>query len=362
VALPPHAPRLPPLELDERARRVLSAVVQDHIEVGEPVGSRAVAARDARLDVSSATVRAVMADLEALGLLEKPHTSAGRIPTAAGYRYYVDALLKVQAVPPEQQQLIERRTQQAAGGLDSVLAETTRLLHGLTRQASVVAAPRPQSDRLERIEFIPLREGRVLAVLVTRSGTVQNRLLVTPPGEPPLSVAQLGEAQAWLNGLLGDLTLEEARVRLQETLELDKLLAEAARREAQARALRLGVQAVALQAGPELHIEGHSALLADPAMAQDVARLRALLEALEEKGRVIAVLDRALASRELTIFIGAESGLGGEELSVIAAPYRFGGGLLGTLGVIGPTRMDYARVVPLVELTARSLGAALGQA
>ena len=272
----------------------------------------------------------------------------------------MDALLKVQAVTPEQQQLIERRTQAAAGGLDTVLAETTRLLHGLTRQASVVAAPRPQSDRLQRIEFIPLREGRVLAVLVTRSGSVQNRLLVSPPGEPALGPLQLEEAQAWLNGMLGDLTLDEARLRLAAELEQGKLQLAHARRDTQAQALRLGVQAVAQAEAPELHIEGHSALLADPAMAQDVARLRALLVALEEKGRVIAVLDRALDARELTIFIGAESGLGGPELTVIAAPYRFGDGLLGTLGVIGPTRMDYARVIPLVELTARSLGVALG--
>ena len=362
MALPPHPLRGQQArpDLDERARRVLSAVVQDHIEVGEPVGSRAVAAREPGLDVSSATVRAVMADLEALGLLEKPHTSAGRVPTASGYRYFVDALLKVQAVSPEQQQLIERRTQEAAGGLDTVLAETTRLLHLLTRQASVVAAPRQQSERLERIEFIPLREGRVLAVLVTRSGSVQNRLLVSPPGEPSLTPAQLEEAQAWLNALLGDLTLDEARVRLAAQQEQDKLQVARARRETQARALRLGVQAVALAEAPELHIEGHSALLADPAMAQDVVRLRTLLVALEEKGRVIAVLDRALDARELTIFIGAESGLGGPDLTVIAAPYHFGEGLLGTLGVIGPTRMDYARVIPLVELTARSLGAALG--
>ena len=159
---------------------------------------------------------------------------------------------------------------------------------------------------------------------------------------------------------LGDLTLDEARLRLTAELEQGKLQLAHARRDTQVQALRLGVQAVAQAEAPELHIEGHSALLADPAMAQDVARLRTLLVALEEKGRVIAVLDRALDARELTIFIGAESGLGGPELTVIAAPYRFGDGLLGTLGVIGPTRMDYARVIPLVELTARSLGVALG--
>ena len=348
-------------DLDERAQRVLRAVVHDHIELGEPVGSRAVTVREPGLDVSSATIRAVMADLETLGLLEKPHTSAGRIPTSLGYRYYVDALLRLQAPTEEEKELIERRTHSAAGGIDSVLAETTRLLHGLTRQASVIAAPRPHADRLQRIEFIPLREGRVLAVLVTRAGAVQNRLLMTPPGETPLSPAQLERAQAWLNELLGDLTLDEARLRLGAELEQDRALVEQTRSETRGRALRLGAQSVALVEAPDLHIEGHSALLADPSLAQDVARLRALLLALEEKGRVIAVLDRALTARELTIFIGAESGLGGADLTVIAAPYHFGEGLLGTLGVIGPTRMDYARVIPLVELTARSLGAALGK-
>ena len=347
-------------DLDERAQRVLRAVVHDHIEVGEPVGSRAVNAREPGLDVSSATIRAVMADLEALGLLEKPHTSAGRVPTALGYRYYVDALLRLQAPSAEEKELIERRTHAAAGGIDSVLAETTRLLHGLTRQASIVAAPRPQADRLQRIEFIPLREGRVLAVLVTRAGAVQNRLLMPPQGEPALSPAQLDQAQGFLNGMLGDLTLDEARLRLGQELERDRVLVEETRGQTRGRALRLGAQAVALIEAPGLHIEGHGALLSDPAMVQDVARLRALLQALEEKGRVIAVLDRALDARELTIFIGAESGLGGQDLTVIAAPYPFGEGLLGTLGVIGPTRMDYARVIPLVELTARSLGAALG--
>jgi heat-inducible transcriptional repressor len=354
--------------LDERARRVLRAVVLDHIEAGGPVGSRQVAAREPGLDVSSATVRAVMADLEALGLLHKPHTSAGRVPTELGYRYYVDALLRLQAVRPEEQHLIERRTQPTAFGLDGLLAETTRLLHGLTHQAAVVAAPRPAADRLARIEFIPLREGRVLAVLVTRSGVVQNRLLAPPAGEAQLTPSQLGEAQEWLNRTLGDLTLEEARQRLAQELDRDRSEAEATR----SRALRLGAQLVSADpdqalGGPlTLHIEGQSALLSEPSLAQDLSRLKSLLVALGEKERILSVLDRAMEAEELTIFIGAECGLADSDLTIIAAPYRLGGGsaalggaLVGTLGVIGPTRMDYSRVVPLVELTARALGLAL---
>lgn len=343
-------------DLDERARRVLAAVVRDYVVSGEPVGSKALALRK-ELDASSATVRAVMADLEALGLLEKPHTSAGRVPTPLGYRYYVDALLRPKAPRPEERQLIEQRTQGAASQVDGLLAEASRLLHSLTRHAGVVAAPRGQADRLQRIEFVALREGRILAVLITRSGAVKNRLLLPEPGKPQLTPAQLEEGANWLNGILGDLTLQEARARLRGELEQDRALLE----EVRARVVSLGARAVGPEPElPALLIEGQSSLLEDPQLLQDAARMRALFRALDEKERVLEVLDRALRAQELTIFIGAESGLSGQDLSIVAAPYRGGGELLGTLGVIGPVRMDYARVIPLVELTARTVGLALG--
>jgi len=356
--------RLPQsLALDERARRVLAAVVTDHIEGGEPVGSLAVQRR-ADLEVSAATVRSVMADLEALGYLEKPHTSAGRIPTALGYRYYVDALLRVQIPSLEERQLIERSTQEAAVDVDGLLAGTSRLLRGLTHHAAVVAAPRAgrmDVQRLQRIELIPLRDGRVLAVLLTRAGTVQNRLLTTPSGERPLTPAQLEQSANYLNALLTDLTLEEARAKLAGEMERDRALIE----ETRARALAMGAQAMALSPGggplADLLIEGQSSFLEEPIWAQDVAKVRDLFRALDEKERVLGVLDRAAQARELCIFIGAESGLAPRDLAVVAAPYRAAEGILGTVGVIGPARMDYARVIPLVELTARSLGAAIGE-
>ena len=343
-------------ELDERARRVLSAVVRDYVETGDPVGSKTIARRK-ELDASSATVRAVMADLEALGFLEKPHTSAGRVPTPLGYRYYVDALLHRKAPRPQEKQLIEKRTQDAAAQMDGLLAEASRLLHSLTRHAGVVAAPRAQADRLQRIEFVGLREGRILAVLITRSGAVQNRLLLPEPGNPPLTPAQLEQGANWLNGILGDLTLPEARARLRGELDKDRALLE----EVRARMLALGARAVGQEAElPALLIEGQSSLLEEPQIAQDVAKMRALFRTLDEKERVLEVLDRALRAQELTIFIGAESGLSGQEISLVVAPYRFAGELVGTLGVIGPVRMDYARVIPLVEFTARTVGFALG--
>jgi heat-inducible transcriptional repressor len=355
---PGHLPARP--DLDERTRRVLSAVVLDHIEGGEPVGSLAVQRR-ADLDISAATVRAVMADLETLGYLEKPHTSAGRIPTGLGYRYYVDTLLRVQAPSAEERQLIEKSTLEAVQDTGGILAGTTRLLRELTHHAAAVASPRAQSQSLQRfarIELVPLREGRVLAVLVTRSGSVQNRLIAPIPGERTLTNSQLEESANFLNALLGDLTLDEARGRLAQELDQDRALLA----ETRSRALALGAQAIALgPAGPDLLVEGQASFLEEPAWAQDVAKVRELFRALEEKERVISVLDRAAQARELRIFIGAESGLAPRDLAVIAAPYRAAEGVLGTVGVIGPLRMDYARVIPLVELTARSLGAAIGE-
>jgi heat-inducible transcriptional repressor len=361
VSTPQRPPGPFPLdELDRRARRVLSAVVRDYVEGGEPVGSKVIARRP-ELDASAATVRAVMADLEALGYLEKPHTSAGRVPTPLGYRYYVDALLHRKAPRPEEKQLIEKRTQDASRQVDGLLAEASRLLHSLTQHAGVVAGPRTQGDRLRRIEFVALRDGRVLAVLITRSGAVQNRLLTPAPGQEPLTPAQLVEGANWLNGILGDLTLQEARARLSAELAQDRALLEEVRK----RTLALGVLAVDQAAGassrvPLIMIEGQGSLLDEPHLVQDLEKMRALFRTLDEKERVLSVLDRALAAQELTIFIGAESGISGAEISIVAAPYRFAGELVGTLGVIGPTRMDYARVIPLVEFTAHTLGIALG--
>ena len=340
-----------PDALNERARRILASIVRDHIEGGEPVGSHAIARRP-EVDCSSATVRAVMADLEALGYLEKPHTSAGRIPTARGFRYYVDVLLHVTPPLPAERELIEQRTHDAASQVDGLMIEASRILHRLTRHAGVVASPRAEGERLRRIEFLKLREGRVLAVLVSASGRVQNRLLDLPPPAP--SESELTGAENYLNSLLADLTLDEARARLAaekeaQTSELSRL---------RARALSLGVAAVQLEV-PAIHLEGQASFFEDPQLAQDLAKMRALFRALEEKERLLRVLDRTLQARELTIFIGKESGISEPELSIVAAPYRRAGEIVGALGVIGPTRMDYSRVIPLVEFTAKAIGLAL---
>ena len=337
--------------LGERERRVLAAIVRDYIQGGEPVGSHAIARRP-DVDVSSATVRAVMADLEEMGYLEKPHTSAGRIPTARGYRYYVDALLRVKQPLPEEREQIEREAH-GAPQLEGLMTAASRVLHSLTRHAGVVSAPRPQSERLQRIEFLPLREGRVLAVLVSRTGAVRNRLLTLPRAPGP---GQLEQGANYLNSLIADLTLPEAQARLRAELERDQRELS----ELQAHALALGALAVQVEQ-PAMHIEGQASFLEDKALAQDVEKIRALFRALEEKQQLLSVLERTLEAEELRIFIGAESGIVGPDLAIVAAPYRLNGEVVGALGVIGPTRMDYSRVVPLVELTARTVGLTLDE-
>jgi heat-inducible transcriptional repressor len=349
-----HSPQGSDSTLDERARRILSAIVLDHIEAGEPVGSHLVVRR-AGVDCSSATVRAVMADLEALGYLEKPHTSAGRIPTSRGYRYYVDTLLHVRKPGQAERDQIERQTQDAASHPAGLMASTSRMLHSLTHHAGVASAPRRQTERLQRLELLPLREGRILAVLVSRSGSVHNRLLTLPAGEAMLTASELEQGANFLSALVADLTLTEAQARLRAELERDRSELDALR----TRALSLGKQAVQPDEPPAVHLEGQSSFFEDAALAQDMAKMRALFKALDEKQRLLSVLDRALEAEELTIFIGKESGISEPELAIVAAPYRLSGEVVGALGVIGPVRMDYARVVPLVEFTARTVGLAL---
>jgi heat-inducible transcriptional repressor len=347
----PGLPSAPADLLDDRTRRVLAAIVRDYIESGEPVGSHAIA-RQPDVDVSSATVRAVMADLEEIGFLQKPHTSAGRIPTARGFRYYVDALLRVKPPLPQEREQIERHAHEATQ-IDGLMTAASHVLYSLTRHAGVVSSPRPQSERLQRIELLELREGRVLAVLVARSGAVRNRLLTL---RPPLSAGQLEHAAHYLNSLIADRTLPEAQERLRTELERDRRELG----ELQARALALGAEAVQV-ATAAVHIEGQSSFLEDKALAHDLDKIRALFRALEEKEQLLAVLDRTLQAKELRIFIGAESGIFEPDLAIVAAPYRLKGEVVGALGVIGPTRMDYSRVVPLVELTARTVGLTLDE-
>lgn len=339
-------------ELGRREREILRAIVHDYIHTGEPVASQPLLSRHA-LECSPATIRNVMADLEALGFLEKPHASSGRVPTERGYRLYVDALLKVRAPSPADRERIERATQEAPA-VDSLLENAAELLHSLSHHAGVVTTPAPISDPTRHIEFVRLRENRVLAVFVSQAGIVTNKLVQLDFHMEP---SELEGAAGYLNDKLSRLHIADLR----EAILADMRADESALHGLMAKALRLAEQTFPpASAAGEVLVEGEESFLDAPEFA-DVGKARALLRAFAEKGRILRVLDRVLSGSELQIFIGAESEFAAvPDVSVVAAPYGRGGHVLGALAVIGPTRMNYARVIPLVDLTAREISRALG--
>ncbi len=343
-------------ELDKREREVLRALVSDYIQTGEPVASQPLLARH-ELECSPATVRSVMSDLEALGFLEKPHASSGRIPTARGYRLYVDSLLKIRPPSPQDRDRIERLAQ-AASGVGQLLEGTADLLHALSHHAGVVTTPGPRSDPVRQIEFVRLRENRVLAVFVSEAGIVTNKLVQL---EFPMAPSELEGAANYLNEKLHAAAQAETDLaQLREQILGDMRADQSALHDLLQKALTLAEQSFAAAPGEErVLVDGEDSFLDAPEFA-NVRKARALLRAFAEKDRILRVLDRVLSSQEVQIFIGAESEFAAvPDVSVVAAPYGRGDHVLGTLAVVGPTRMNYARVIPLVDLTARELSRAL---
>jgi len=338
-------------ELGRREREVLRAIVHDYIQSGEPVASQPLLARH-DLDCSSATVRNVMADLEALGFLEKPHASSGRVPTADGYRLYVDALLKVRPPSAADRERIEKVAHEAPA-VDTLLESTAELLHSLSRHAGVVSTPRPVSDPTRHLEFVQLRDNRMLAVFVSQAGIVTNRLVQLDFTMEP---AELEQAANYLNAKLVRVPLSALRDLILEDMRADQ----SALHGLLVQALRLAEQTFARPpGGGDLLVQGEESFLEAPEFA-DVQKARALLRAFAEKDRILRVLDKALSGRAVQIFIGAESEFAAvPDVSVVAAPYGRSGQVLGALAVIGPTRMNYARVIPLVDLTAREVSRVL---
>jgi heat-inducible transcriptional repressor len=344
-------------ELDRREREILRALVQDYIQTGEPVASQPLLARHG-LECSPATVRAVMADLEELGFLEKPHASSGRIPTARGYRLFVDTLLKVR--PPSQQdrERIERLAAEASD-VGALLDGTADLLHDLSHHAGVVTTPRPKTDPVRQLEFVRLRENRLLAVFVSSAGIVTNKLVQL---EFPMEPGELERAANYLNEKLQQIqvagsNLPELRERILSEMRADQ----SALSDLLQKALALAEQTFSDPGVERVLAHGEETFLDAPEFA-DVQKARALLRAFAEKDRILRMLDRVLSSQEVQIFIGAESEFAAvPDVSVVAARYGRGDRVLGTLAVVGPTRMNYARVIPLVDLTARQISRALAE-
>ena len=338
------------MDIGARAKKILHAVVSEYLATGEAVGSHTVTRRYG-LDVSAATVRTVMGDLEEVGLLRHAHTSGGRLPTERGLRYYVDALLRVRSLTlGEKEEIRERIAPSGAGDLPEMMQRTSRLLRELSHLTVVVQAPRPESDLVQHLEFVQLREGQLLAVIAAASGQIQNKLV---PIDFPISPGDLDRMNNYLNSLMSGLTLEQARARLLEEIQSER----ATHDELMGRALKLASAAVPAEAVSEVLVEGQSNLLAGKA---DLERAKVLLRTLEEKDLLVRLLDRTLGAPGICVFIGAEANLADlTDVSIVAAPYGPDGRPLGTIGVIGPARMNYSRVIPLVDFTAEMIGEAL---
>lgn len=333
-------------ELSFRYRKILYAVVTEYIATGEPVGSRKLARRYG-IHLSPATIRNVLADLEEMGCLAQPHTSAGRIPTDVGFRVFVDALVQMREVTAQDKAAVLQRMRSLRPGQDDLIREAGRLLSTLTGAAAVVAPPRPEQEVLSQVRFLPLRENELVAVMITRSGAVQNRLVRL---EEPLSVAELERVHNYLEALVGSRTLLELR---------QELAREMANEQGQYDDLRRRVKEIVdatvetAESRSDLVIEGQGLLFDRPEFT-NAEKIRGYLRAFEERGKLLDILDRTLAAGGVQVLIGAETDFEDlDDVSFVSAIYGRSSGGNGALGVMGPTRMDYAKVVPLVGFTAQ---------
>lgn len=335
-------------ELSRRAQKILHAVVTEYLHVGDPVGSRTVTRRH-DLQLSPATVRNVMADLEEMGLLEQRHSSAGRVPTASGLRFFINELLKVRGMSAREKDEIRDRV--VAPTPDEIVQRASRLLSDLTQHAAVIITPDPDHQRLSHIEFVPLRDRKLIAVLVTTDGRIENRLILDD-----VDSRRLESIHNYLNQLLKGMTLDEVRERVIRELSEDKNRYD----EAVSAALRLGHAVfVARERSADVVISGQSNLL-DDAIAQD--RARELLRTLEDKETLIRLLDRTRHAEGLHVFLGAETALTAlASSSVIAVSYGPEEKPIGALAVIGPMRMNYGKVMSVVDVTAETVSQLLAE-
>ncbi|THF62519.1 heat-inducible transcriptional repressor HrcA [Pseudothauera rhizosphaerae] len=335
--------------LDARSQILLKTLIERYIAEGQPVGSRALS-RYSGLELSPATVRNVMSDLEEAGFIASPHTSAGRVPTARGYRFFVDSLLTVQ--PLDRTRISELRGQLLPDQPQRLISSASHLLSDLTQFAGVVVVPRREAVRIRQIEFISLSETRILLIIVTTAGDVQNRILLT---RRPYSTNELASAASYLNEHFAGLAFAEIRGRVQE--ELKQLRSDMS--ELMAAAVEAGSEATRDSAGSYV-ISGETNLLDVEELSSNMARLRELFKLFEKRTGLLQLLDLSNRAEGVQIFIGGESGLAQlDGCSVVTAPYEVDGQVVGSVGVIGPTRMAYDRVIPIVDITARLLSNAL---
>lgn len=339
-------------QITERAQHFLKVLIERYIQDGQPVGSRTLA-RDSGLDLSPATIRNVMADLEDLGLIASPHTSAGRIPTASGYRLFVDSLLSLQ---PIEEKLVLQLQHELGLTLDpgaGIVQSASKMLSDMTRLAGVVMVPKRNQEKVRQIEFVPLSNTRVLAVIVTTAGEILNRIIDT---SRQFKRSELEQLSNYITAHYAGRDLQSVRRQVFDEMQatradMDRLMAEA---------LSMASEAFSeTDSQPDMVVSGQTNLMDFDELAQ-MDRLRGLFDAFTEKQEILHLLDRCLEADGVQIYIGEESGYQTlRDCSVITAPYEVDDEVIGVLGVIGPTRIAYDRVIPIVDVTAKLLGAAL---
>ena len=339
------------IQLSDRAETLLRERVRRYISDGEPVGSRTLS-RESGLELSAATIRNVMADLEDLGLIRSPHTSSGRVPTQLGYRVFVDTMLKVKPLDAASVNEINSGLASARDP-DELMSMASELLSQITQFAGVALLPGGEHANLRQIEFLPLAEDRILAILVTEDGRVQNRVLFVDRKYTPV---ELVEAANFFNERYSGRALNEVRRRLVQDMEHDSISMNRIMRTAVNMAKELFGDETA---SDSVVVSGETNLMSVPDFDQ-VEKLREIFDAFKAKQDLLQLLDKSMNARGISIFIGEESGYNAlTDCSVVTAPYESDGRCIGVLGVVGPTRMSYEDVIPVVDITARFLGTAL---
>ena len=331
--------------MEERNKQILTSVINEYVLTAEPVGSRKLA-KKYNINLSSATIRNVMSDLEDMGLLHQPHTSAGRIPTEKALRFYVNSVLKVKDLKLREKDRIRKRYQFSELEASDIIKQTSEVLSVLSHQMSIISAPKIIGTVLKHIEFIKISTNRILVIFVSQSGFVQNRIV---EDKEDISQDELDKYTNYLGDILVGISLEEVREKLDEEMQKEKITYD----QLLSKALQLSKKALAEELEPELYLGGKINLLESPEFSE-VGRMKTLLQALEEKNLLLTLLDKTMDAEGVQIFIGSEVQLSDmQTLSIITSPYRQGKNVVGALGIIGPTRMDYLNLIPIVEYSAQ---------
>lgn len=330
---------------EERIKNILEAIIMEHIYAGEPVGSEVLSRRHIPY-LSSATIRNIMSEMEEMGYLKQPHASSGRIPTDKGFRFYVDSILKVKDLPREEKEKIRHRCRRSQE-IEDVMYDASSVLSSLSNCMGVVLAPKFDNAIIKHIEFIRLNRAQIMMLLVSSSAIIQNRIVRI---EEDLTQHDLERMSAYLNDIAKGLTLQRLKKKIIEEMRKEKTLYD----KMLAKALKLSKAALDKDKNSgDIYVEGKANIFEQPEFTEDAEKMKLLFKAFEEKSVLVKLLDKAMDADGVQVFIGPESGFEEiRECSIVTAPYASDGNALGTLGVVGLTRMNYSRVIPLVNYTA----------